>query len=121
MRSRAAGALPPEEHEKHLAAQRTIPTRMARLQARLSDEHRPYRGSDRRDPVRADLRRNPTRDQLRRAVVDKRDTRDTLTRAIRLCPTRWAARSFAAARISASVRGKLHAAPSRNLTTLWLC
>src|SRR5215472_7699238 len=69
MRSRAAGALPPEEHEKHLAAQRTIPTRMAHLQARLSDEHRPYHGSDRRDPVRADLRRNPTRDQLRRAAA----------------------------------------------------
>ena len=29
------------------------------------------------------------------ARLDKRDTRDTLTRAIRLCPTRWAARSFA--------------------------
>src|SRR5215467_15091131 len=69
MRSRAVGALPPEEHEKHLAAQRTIPARMARLKARLSDEHRPYHGSDHRDPVRLDLRRSPTRDQLRQAAV----------------------------------------------------
>ena len=29
------------------------------------------------------------------ARLDKRETGDTLTRAIRLCPTRWAARSFA--------------------------
>src|SRR5215472_1227523 len=42
---------------------------MARLKTRLSDEHRPYRGSDHRDPVRADLRRNPTRDQLRPAAA----------------------------------------------------
>ena len=42
---------------------------------------------------------------LSHIYLDKRDTRDTLTRAIRLCPTRWAARSFAAARISARCAG----------------
>ena len=41
---------------------------MARLKARLADEHRPHHGSDHRDPVRADLRRNPTRDQLLQAA-----------------------------------------------------
>jgi hypothetical protein len=51
----------------------------------------------------------PSRQLARDAsgYLDKRDTRDTLTRAIRLCPTRWAARSFAAARISASVRANV--------------
>ena len=50
-------------------------------------------------------------DQVVCFYLDKRDTRDTLTRAIRLCPTRWAARSFAAARISASVRGNVTPGP----------
>jgi len=54
---------------------------MARLKARVADEHRPHRRSDHRDPVRADLRRNPTSDQLRQpAGAAQPQTRPAATR-----------------------------------------
>ena len=56
---------------------------MARLKARVADEHRPHRRSDHRDPVRADLRRNPTSDQLRQpAGAAQPQTRPAATRSI---------------------------------------